>query len=367
MSKKEMVKNLAKEMKNKKVVFGQRHRGFKSVETFDYEEELYTENYQYLEEQNLSQMIDVVKKCESGIDFTELHKKFSDEKLLKVKPKLVEEYPPFLVFGQEAFLSWFRGYRFQVSGNTNGTGDYGSSATTLERDLLVAKTLPKELRPLISFSHVCEATNKYQEFNEILWNDSELINSFMVGTDEYERIRANNFDLDKVKGMFKLVDELPERTGNIISFCETTRKGSVDQIFGMMAVGESFIAFRELKDKKWTLLEIPVYSNTYEDLYEVSKVAYYEVIWKRFAYILVSYSSIRLYYSSTYPTNKEDSVTVPVNGIVTNNNGLAIIGTNVIRNSNELDTLLEKKSQSLRNTEKCISGRGENLSNSSSF
>lgn len=352
MTKREMVNDLAEAMRRKKVIV--KHMSFENPVTFDYFEDLLDENYQYLEESNLLRMKEIVKGNNLSTEFTDLHKQFAAEKLFKVTPKLIDQYPPAIVFRRQAFLSWFRGTNFQVSGTPEGSGDYGSSRTTMRRDLVVAKCLPKPLQPLIAFSHVCEAVNRYEDFFEVLWGNTELINQFMNDTSKYERIESYNFDLDNIKGLFRVVKELPSDPIITVSLCERGPREYAPSIFGMVTFGETFVALRQLKDTRWTMLEFPTFTGkfvNYTTESPVNKDEYYEVIWKRFIHLLVSYHHIRYDFMYTYPSNKKNHVSVPVNGMVTSRDGWSVINSKVIHDSREMYELLAKESEQMKETE----------------
>lgn len=205
-----------------------------------------------------------------------------------------ENEVPYYKFGRKAYLSWFRGYRFQVSGDDNGDGDYGSSDTTLEFDCHIAKHWPKELRPLMAFSHVCQATTSYNLFWEFTLNDSTLLDKFMRLTGEYDTsCHCEDFSL-------KYILELVERTEYDlndarvipISRVHSRKSGRTPNHLGEIYFSKKFVAFKDVANNV-IALPIPEFDG---DTFELSEKDYYFNVRYRLIHILLNLSGIKADY-----------------------------------------------------------------------
>lgn len=107
--------------------------------------------------------------------------------LLKIVPRVYipQGKVPALQLSHNTWLSWFRGYRYQVSGSANGIVDHGSSDTSLQYDTHIGRGLTQlgdQYLPLargLIYSHVLEAANMLPSFNEVEQDNPELISELL--------------------------------------------------------------------------------------------------------------------------------------------------------------------------------------------
>ena len=197
---------------------------------------------------------------------------------------------PYYKFGRRAYLSWFRGYSFQVSGDDNGNGDYGSSDTTLEFDCRIAKHWPKELRPLMAFSHVCQATTGYEEFWDFILNDSTLLNEFMYETGKYDRMcYCEDFSLKYILDLVKRTKyDLNDSCVIPISRVHSPKSGRTPNHLGEIYFSKKFVAFKDVANNV-IALPIPEFDG---DTFELSEKDYYLNVRYRLINILLNLSGI---------------------------------------------------------------------------
>ena len=197
---------------------------------------------------------------------------------------------PYYKFGRAAYLSYFRGYRFQVSGDDDGGGDYGSSDTTLEFDCHIAKHWPKELRPLMSFSHVCQATTGYEEFWDFILNDSTLLNEFMYETGKYDRMcYCEDFSLKYILDLVKRTKyDLNDSCVIPISRVYSVKSGHAPNHLGIVYFNKKFVAFKDVTSNV-IALPIPEFDG---DTFKLSEKDYYLNVRYRLINILLNLSGI---------------------------------------------------------------------------
>lgn len=209
---------------------------------------------------------------------------------------------PYYKFGREAYLSWFRGYRFQVSGDDNGGGDYGSSDTSLFQDCCLVKGWDKELKSLMAFSHLCQATTSYTEFWEHILKDSSLLDLFMKETGKYDwNCNCQDFELNTVINIVEST-EVDLSTAHVISLARVFARNSGEQPkhLGELYYCKDFVAVKDFNNKV-RALNIPKMS---EDV-DSTEQNYYRTVWYRFAHILLNLSGIILNYQVL--RNREDA------------------------------------------------------------
>lgn len=201
---------------------------------------------------------------------------------------------PYYKFGCMAYLSWFRGYRFQVSGDDNGDGDYGSSDTTLESDCRIAKHWPKELRPLMAFSHVCQATTSYEEFWDFILNDSTLLDKFMRETGKYDRrCYCEDFSLKYILDLVKRTEyDLNDSCVIPISRVYSAKSGRTPNHLGEIYFSKKFVAFKDVAN---SVIALPIHEFD-EDTFELSEKAYYFYVRYRLINILLNLGGISANY-----------------------------------------------------------------------
>jgi len=198
---------------------------------------------------------------------------------------------PYYKFGRRAYLSWFRGYSFQVSGDDNGNGDYGSSDTTLELDCRIAKHWPKELRPLMAFSHVCQATTRYNLFWEFILNDSSLLDKFMRVTGEYDTsCHCEDFSLKYILDLVKRTKyDLNDARVIPISRVHSPKSGRTPNHLGEIYFSKKFVAFKDVANNV-IALPIPEFDG---DTFELSEKDYYFNVRYRLVHVLLNLGGIK--------------------------------------------------------------------------
>lgn len=305
MTREEMIADAIELMKVK--VEGYVENGGKSYKDWTYAEA--EQDLSYLEH-NLPEILKVLQDSEGPFSYGSFFKELGSLYLLSVPIKLWNpESLPSMQIRWDRFLHWFRGYSFQVSGSPDGDGDYGSSSTTMAKDLEVHAVLDPVMKSLIAFSHVCQATNKYDEFFKTMAYDPLLFNDFMQLTNADANIHCDNFDLNNILGIIQEVDDLPRLPDEEIFLCE---KGSGDSsnhsVFAVVAVSTEYVAFGFIGSNKWTAIGIPEYVEGEFDKYspweDISKRQYYMTMWKRLVWILMSYNDITANYQYVYPHRK---------------------------------------------------------------
>lgn len=210
-----------------------------------------------------------------------------------------DEEIPYYKFRYNAFLSWFRGYRFQVSGDANGGGDYGSSDTTLRWDTEIAKRWPVEFRPLMAFSHVCQATSRYYDFWDFINKDASLLNTFMTATAEYDySMQCKNFDYESILKMIEDSSKVDLTDTNRIDLARSYSKSANKEpdYLGSMFYGKGVVAFQDYKGKVYAL-NIPEYD---EEEMESSEQDYYLNVWHRFTHVLLNIAGVVMNYQGLY-------------------------------------------------------------------
>ena len=206
-----------------------------------------------------------------------------------------DEEIPYYKFGREAYLSWFRGYRFQVNGDDNGSGDYGSSDTSLFQDCCLVKGWDKELKSLMAFSHVCQATTSYNEFWEHIINDSSLLDLFMKETGKYDwNCNCQDFELNTIISIVEST-EVDLSIAHVIPLAREFARNSGEnpKHLGELYYCKEFVAVKDFNNKV-RALNIP---KMREDV-DSTEQGYYRSVWYRFAHILLNLSGIIINYQT---------------------------------------------------------------------
>jgi hypothetical protein len=249
-------------------------------------------------------------------------RKIYDAGKLKPVPRVLRnsEYMPVLMFRQNKFLSWYRGYCFQVSGSPDGDGSYGSSSTSLVSDLLSGSYLPERLRPLIALGHVCQATTKYKDFWDIVHESPELLNQLMQRSHNEldSNLMCKEFDFGSVWANIREWEELPPHvTAYGIQLTEKKFKGIPDLYFGSLIFADTFIAVRLFKDNRWNIIDFPMYeehvrnAGLEEDGY-LTKDRYYNLLFYRLSWVLLTKVEVCVYSFQLYPHDRKSQVSFPV-------------------------------------------------------
>ena len=214
------------------------------------------------------------------------------------------------------FLSWFRGYSFQVSGDMAGGGDYGSSATTLRFDLRVAPLLPQKLKPLIAMGHIAQATSGYDDFFKKISMDPYVFDTFMKATNKAEDISCGSYNFAEFMQNFSTssdINQLPE-TLRVVLYQKTNKVIGDNMAFSILSFGKSHVAFSYLDtQRKWAVLEFPEYNHD-EDAdweYHASAEKYYSTIWKQAAWILLMLEGVTANYIHVYPKQRSGITHLP--------------------------------------------------------
>lgn len=150
-----------------------------------------TIDFQGLPEDNLMAICKYLEGIEPGdvqpLEWRGLLKDIKSRGLLKISPRVYipRDKVPVLQLSYDTWLSWFRGYRYQLSGSDNGIIDHGSSDTSLQYDTSIGRGLEQlgsQYLPLargLIYSHVLEAANTFSSFTEAEQNHPELISELL--------------------------------------------------------------------------------------------------------------------------------------------------------------------------------------------
>lgn len=290
MTKKDTVKNSIKDLVDaltqKQVVF--------DVEMFDIFAEpsdkdpdgfLKESHYEFLQPESFQKIITHIKgEVVPGTLYSDLYKSLVKAGLMKMKPSIIYAGSvPKLMFRRDHFLSWFRGYSFQVSSNAYGQGDLGSSQRTMSWELRVAEYLPEPLQHVIAFSHALEAANMYDDFHELLTTNEELVNEFMRVTNDDEEIYCKDFSLEAIKGLIQSAPTSPGTPLAKIAMCSSNNHG--ERITAYVAIGENFVSMCDVDTGVWRYIPFDKYTDTPEELqdyvyeYDYTKTLLYRLIW----------------------------------------------------------------------------------------
>lgn len=237
---------------------------------------------------------------DSSADYVKIIRAAEEAVLAESKHEVnTDEEIPYYKFRYNAFLSWFRGYRFQVRGDADGIGDCGSSDTTLRWDTEITKRWPVEFRPLMAFSHVCQATSRYYDFWDFINKDASLLNTFMKSTDEYDRsMQCKNFDYASILKMIEDLSKVDLTDTTRIDLARSYSKSANKETdyLGSMFYGKGIVAFQDYKGKVHALT-IPTYD---EEEMESSEQDYYLNVWHRFTHVLLNIAGVVMNYQGLY-------------------------------------------------------------------
>jgi len=219
---------------------------------------------------------------------------FMDDTNQSFMPHILDDTEvPSLCFMPKHYLSWFRGYRFQVSATSDGNMNLGSSATTMENDLFLAHELPNELKPLIAYSHVCESTSHLEGFWTFLENNIDLFNRFMDLTNEYSNIRCNNFNLNKISLLVKSIplneyDAMVSNPDNYMAskqIISWVKENKMYAPMGNLIFGRKSVTVYNNVSKQAFQILFPDYE-TFRENKEACEREYYGILWARLPWIL---------------------------------------------------------------------------------
>ena len=152
---------------------------------------------------------------------------------------------PVLQFALGENLSWFRGYRMQVSGSVDGIMDFGSSSSTMEDELGCCEILVNKtpLQKLVLWGHVVEACAEYPVLEQV---PEETINAFMTATMQYDHhCTKTTFSLeDDVKKQIKGLPDDKRGLAYFKGFVLVKEKAHLKKPakFIELLIGENYIA-----------------------------------------------------------------------------------------------------------------------------
>lgn len=231
---------------------------------------------------------------------------------------LEEDNIPILAFGESQFLSWFRGYRVQVSMSPEGRGDNGSSATTLASDLRTIrgfsydetiesfKDVEKKYSKFVLLSHILEASNQYGKFISWMRTNSVLFDKFVEQTADFDSLLGfEEFNLVPLTDSIKEVKELDtadELKSILTSFGDISNEKTVSAV---ISIGKDYIAVKSFDEEVWHVLDI---SDLFpkEDNLTDGVDGYYGFVWncllQRLVYVVGYKANLRItqHYSRSY-------------------------------------------------------------------
>jgi len=204
-----------------------------------------------------------------------------------------EREVPALCFAPNHYLSCVSGHRFQVSADEEGNHDIGSSITTLNNDLVCASDLPEEIRPLIAFSHMCEAAAPFDDFWSLICNDPKLVNNFIAVTNDMCGIYSNAFDISNIGSMIQIVekDEVNASTNDPNVFVASRpfscviRGGNAYAPLGNLILSRNSVQIQDSETGMAYKLTFPDYRSIGADI-KSSEKEYYGIMWNRLTWIL---------------------------------------------------------------------------------
>lgn len=212
-------------------------------------------NYQSASNMSEEEIVQIAK---SQYDSRDINKTFRIKMPVYLrKPKDSTNELPILCLGLGRYLSWFRGYRFQISGTPTGIGDCCSSRTTLQKDIAIARDLPPEYGKMLLFSHIAEiAMQSYFKF-DIPKLAPDLFDEFMYET---------STRICELKNMPKT------------DWCDFSMitSGEVNQskFIGLFYFNDNVVACRNLETGAQLQAEIPAY----DENCDVSEILFYKLM-----------------------------------------------------------------------------------------
>lgn len=224
---------------------------------------------------------------------------------------------PILEFGGAQHLSWFRGYRMQVSMSPEGVGDHGSSTATMASDLRLLDNLeiPEETKmkykKLIFLSHVLEASMRYGDFIKWLKTYPALFNEFAVQTaNEDSNLEFEDFDLKSLTDLIEVTKDI--HVVNEAGVALTISGGPKDNrlISSAVSIGADYIAIQSFKDNSWHALRMGDLFKEGDSYGEQADYFGYE--WKeimgRMIFVVAFSANIEFnhYYSRNYDPSSEE-------------------------------------------------------------
>jgi hypothetical protein len=208
---------------------------------------------------------------------------------------------PALCFAPGHYLSWFRGYRFQISSADDGIHELGGSVTTMNSDLQLTYDLPAEIRPLIALSHICEAAAPFDAFWDLVVNDPKLVNGFISVTDDMCGICSSAFDIAGIEPMIQTKETAEVYAiisdQNIFAasrpFICAVQDGSVYMPLGNLILCRDSVLIQDSETGLAYKLPFPDYIYIGENIKAIEN-EYYGLMWSRLPWILFSYAEIIL-------------------------------------------------------------------------
>lgn len=283
-------------------------------------------DFGWLERKNYSKLGPAILSLDVGLNYEDVIKYLGSFGLLKVTPKVtwVDNLAgvPYFQIRRNAFISWFNHTNFRVVRTPGEEGIVFESDTTLWSDLLVAETLPIDIRPAIVLSHVAQAANSYNEFWPAINTDEELIDEFILTTQAEQNIQCETFKFKNFKSQIKKVKELPKDSVEYVVFLDevSSNKYTTEKSFAMLAYAENYVALKHFKDENWTVLFFPKHEElVFEDsrkAEEIVKGFYLEVLWLRLTWLLFMIEGIFCNESYIYPRKKKDAVYIDTKALV---------------------------------------------------
>lgn len=217
--------------------------------------------------------------------------------LLKIVPRVYipQGTIPVLQLSHNTWLSWFRGYRYQVSGSANGIADRGSSDTSLQYDTRIGRGLIQlgdQYLPLargLIYSHVLEAANMLPSFNEVEQDNPELISELLNLT--YQSVESfpelvcqdwSNLSCVSVQQGVPRPDALLE-----IPIVVEHRK--VQYLLGILSFGEGIVCFDDESNGTHYSVSFPPLEDITNVYYSSAHTSttYRQEMWRRLKFLLL--------------------------------------------------------------------------------
>lgn len=228
-----------------------------------------------------------------GLSSTAIWREWGKAGLLKIKPKvLCLDKIPVLQLRHSAYLSWFRGYRFQVSGDACGYCDCGSSMTDLASCLQATADWDEPLKWAMPLSHAIEATGRYSEFIELAVSEDgqSLVNDFFRKTSKVCRIYCDEFDISRFFDSIR--NDVDLKDSRIISLSDSNNRGAY--VFAQLYLKENAIGVRVFNQSIADVATIcfPTYEKAMP--IGIEKQEYLRLVWYHFSIILLGLNRIIL-------------------------------------------------------------------------
>lgn len=164
---------------------------------------------------------------------------------------------------EEGFLSWFRGYRFQVSGTLEGVGNNGSSASTLESDLCLSDNYSMKatkvtlLKHIIVASHIFESTSTFPIFWEKVFENDTILNQLLAETNDLDhRISTGDFELGYLLSYINRRSQLTIEDNSVIYAVATNSHSQ--NVGALVYLSDTSIALKPITtdNTEWAIIPI---------------------------------------------------------------------------------------------------------------